>query len=168
MENQSGERQELGSTTDTSKTVSTQSLPAGVYTIYVGALPAGGGRDDMEWSSARFGIPAPTAEPTEVPAPAPAAEREEVSGGSASISGPISGSSDSDTVQQLQMRLYSLGLLSPDGLEPGVLDERTLRAVAEFQQRVNENYDAGLDVVDPDDLTSVVDADTVRAIFAAE
>ena len=71
------------------------------------------------------------------------------------------------TVQQLQMKLYSLGLLSTDGLEPGVLDEQTLQAVAEFQMRMNEQFNAGLEVVDPEDLTSVVDAITVRAIFAS-
>ena len=64
------------------------------------------------------------------------------------------------------MRLYSLGLLSTDGLTPGVLDEKTLRAVAEFQQRMNDQYDAGLDVLDPSDLTSVIDAATVRALFS--
>ena len=67
-------------------------------------------------------------------------------------------------VQQLQLKLYSLGYLSPD-VEEGVLDEQTLQAVAEFQTRKNEKEDAGFDVVDPGDLSSVVDAATVRAIF---
>ena len=162
VENQAGERQELLSgTTDTSKTVSTASLPAGVYTVYVGALPAGGGRDDMQWGSARFGIPAPTDAPTEAPEVEPEGDWEET------VTGAISGSSDAETVQQLQMKLYSLGLLSTDGLEPGVLDRQTLEAVAAFQMRVNEQYGLDLEVVDPDDLTSVVDAATVRAIFGS-
>ena len=162
VENQAGERQELLSgTTDTSKTVSTSSLPAGVYTVYVGALPAGGDRDDMQWGSARFGIPAPTDAPTEPPAAEPEGD------GADTVTGAISGSSDAETVQQLQMKLYSLGLLSTDGLEPGVLDRQTLEAVAAFQMRVNEEYGLDLEVVDPDDLTSVVDAVTVRAIFGS-
>jgi len=199
VENQSGERQELGTTTDTSRTVSTRSLPAGVYTIYVGAMPRGGDGDDVVWGSTRFGIPAPEREPEEEPeetwdeADEPVYEEPEgdevypedsgddepypeedepqeddaAEAEAMSIRGPISGSSDPDTVQQLQMRLYSMGLLSPDGLEPGVLDQQTLRAVAEFQTRMNEQYDAGFDVVDPGDLSSVVDAATVSAIFAS-
>ena len=165
VENQAGERQELGTTTDTSRTVNARSLPAGLYTIYVGALPAGGDRDDMQWGSARFGIPAPTDAPTEAPEIEP--EGDYGDDDPASVMGSISGSSDADTVQQLQMKLYSLGLLSTDGLEPGVLDEATLQAVAEFQTRMNDQFDAGLNVVDPDDLTSVVDSATVRAIFAS-
>ena len=165
VENQAGERQELGTTTDTSRTVNARNLPAGLYTIYVGALPEGGGRDDMQWGSARFGIPAPTDAPTEEPAQEPEGDYGDDT--PAAVSGAISGSSDAETVQQLQMKLYSLGLLSTDGLEPGVLDTATLQAVAEFQTRMNEQFDAGLTVVDPEDLTSVVDAVTVRAIFAS-
>ena len=167
VENQAGERQELGTTTDTSRTVSAKSLPAGLYTIYVGALPEGGDRDDMQWGSARFGIPAPTEEPTEEPEREPEGDAGYDADDEPAVSGAISGSSDAETVQQLQMKLYSLGLLSTDGLEPGVLDTATLQAVAEFQTRVNEQFDADLDVVDPTDLTSVVDAATVRAIFAS-
>ena len=63
------------------------------------------------------------------------------------------------------MKLYSLGLLSTDGLQPGVLDQKTLQAVADFQTRMNETYGAGLVVVDPSDLTSVVDEATVNALF---
>ena len=81
---------------------------------------------------------------------------------------PITAESDPETIQQLQMRLYSLGLLSTDGLEPGVLDRATLEAVAEFQTRVNEMYEAGLTVVDPADPTSAVDVTTLRAIFQIE
>jgi len=159
VENQAGEQQQLGTTTDTSRTVATSSLPAGLYTIYVGALPRGGGSDDIRWSSATFGIPSPEA-------PAQATPEGDSAGGSRSVSGSISGSSDPDTIQQLQMRLYALGLLSTDGLEPGVLDTSTLQAVALFQQRMNEQYGAGLTVIDPSDLTSEIDAATVRALFA--
>ena len=141
VENQAGERQELGTTTDTSRTVSTQNLPAGVYTIYVGATPAGGGRADMQWGSTRFGIPSPTSAPGD------------------GEQGTIDAESDEETIKQLQMRLYSLGLLSTDGLEAGVLDEKTLEAVIRFQM---END------LEPLDLTAekiVIDAATVRAIF---
>jgi peptidoglycan hydrolase-like protein with peptidoglycan-binding domain len=82
--------------------------------------------------------------------------------------GAINGESDPEIIQQLQMRLYSLGLLSTDGLEPGVLDAQTLQAVVEFQQRVNDQYGAGLELVDPADPAAVVDAVTVSAIFAAQ
>ena len=160
VENQSGERQELGTTTDTSRTVSASSLPAGVYTIYVGALPEGGGADDMQWSSTRFAIPS-----AESGASDPGSEGGS-GGGSHAPASAVSAGSDSDTIQQLQMRLYSLGLLSTDGLTPGVLDEKTLRAVAEFQQRMNDQYGADLNVLDPGDPSSVIDAATVRALFA--
>ena len=52
--------------------------------------------------------------------------------------GPISGSSDADTIQQLQMKLYGLGLLSTDGLQAGILDQKALQVVAKFQTRMNE------------------------------
>ena len=168
VENQAGERQNLGTTTDTSRTVNTQSLPAGLYTIYVGALPENGSQDDIQWSSYRFGIPAPTPKPTDIPTQAPTPEPPpptEAPAVQISVEGPISGSSDAETIQKLQMKLYSLGLLSTDGLQPGVLDQRTLQAVADFQTRMNETYGAGLVVVDPSDLTSVVDEATVNALF---
>ena len=82
--------------------------------------------------------------------------------------GEINSASDPEVIQQLQMRLYSLGLLSTDGLEPGVLDAQTLQAVAEFQQRVNDQYQAGLEIVDPADPAAVVDAVTVSAIFSTQ
>ncbi|MBR1820874.1 MAG: peptidoglycan-binding protein, partial [Clostridia bacterium] len=160
VENQAGERQELGTTTDTSRTVSTASLPAGIYTIYVGAMPANGAQDDIRWSSTRFGIPSPTAEPTEAPTPEP----EETPQPTQAITGPISASSDTETIQQLQLRLYSLGLLSGDA-EPGVLDQTTLGAIYEFQTRVNEQYELGLTVIDPTDPAAVIDGQTVQAIF---
>ena len=40
------------------------------------------------------------------------------------------------------------------------------QAVAEFQQRMNDQYGAGLQVVDPKDPAALVDAVTVSAIFA--
>ena len=49
-----------------------------------------------------------------------------------------------------------------------MLDAQTLQAVAEFQQRVNDQYGAGLELVDPADPAAVVDAVTVSAIFAAQ
>ena len=168
VENQSGDRQPLGTTTDTSRTVNAQSLPAGLYTIYVGAKPVNGTQDDMQWNSFRFGIPAPTPAPTEIPTQAPTPEPPvptEAPVEPLNVEGPISGSSDADTIQQLQMKLYGLGLLSTDGLQPGVLDQKTLQAVADFQTRMNEERGAGLVVVDPNDPTSVVDTATVSALF---
>ena len=177
VENEMGERQELGTTTDTSRTVNARNLPAGIYTIYVGATPRGGDSGDVVWGTTHFGIPAPTVEPEpEVEAPEAGEDPDETEdengaagvgiGQNADIEGVISAESDPEIIQQLQMRLYSLGLLSTDGLEPGVLDAQTLQAVAEFQQRMNEQYEAGLELIDPADPTAVVDAVTVRAIFA--
>jgi predicted phage tail protein len=178
VENEVGERQELGTTTDTSRTVNARSLPAGIYTIYVGALPRGGGKNDVVWGTTHFAIPAPEVESEPEPEEgreAGASEGEpRADEGSSQASaavdgaaiGAISGDSDPEIIQQLQMRLYSLGLLSTDGLEPGVLDVHTLQAVAEFQQRVNDQYEAGLEIVDPKDPAAVVDAVTVSAIFA--
>ena len=172
VENEVGERQELGTTTDTSRTVNARSLPAGIYTIYVGALPRGGGSGDVVWGTTHFAIPAPEVQSApEADAPeadaAPAEEKPEAPEAiDGAAIGAITGESDPEVIQQLQMRLYGLGLLSTDGLEPGVLDAQTLQAVAEFQKRINDRYEAGLPVVDPADPAAVVDAVTVSAIFA--
>ncbi len=159
VENQSGEQHELSTGTDTSSTVNAASLPAGVYTVYVGALPVNGTESDVQWSSARFGIPSPTAQPTEAPPQEPTPQPT-----IPAPSGPISAASDAETLQQLQMRLYSLGLLSASAT-PGELDEATLAAVYEFQTRVNQAYELDLPVVDPSDPDAVIDAATVTAIF---
>ena len=174
VENEVGERQELGATTDTSRTVNTRSLPAGIYTIYVGAMPRGGGSGDVVWGTTHFAIPAPEVESApEEDAPAEDGASTDVKPDVPTVIdgatiGAINGESAPEIIQQLQMRLYSLGLLSTDGLEPGVLDAQTLQAVAEFQQRVNDQYGAGLELVDPADPAAVVDAVTVSAIFAAQ
>ena len=159
VENQSGEQHELSTGTDTSSTVNAASLPAGVYTVYVGALPVNGTESDVQWSSARFGIPSPTAQPTEAPPQEPTPQPT-----IPAPSGPISAASDAETLQQLQMRLYSLGLLSASAT-PSELDEATLAAVYEFQTRVNQAYELDLPVVDPSDPDAVIDAATVTAIF---
>jgi len=174
VENEVGERQELGTTTDTSRTVNARSLPAGIYTIYVGAMPRGGGSGDVVWGTTHFAIPAPEAESTpEADAPQDGGELDPDEAGAQTPAvvdgatiGEINGESAPEIIQQLQMKLYSLGLLSTEGLEPGVLDAQTLQAVAEFQQRMNEQYAAGLEIVDPKDPAAVVDAVTVSAIFA--
>lgn len=170
IENQSGERVSLGDTTDTSKTVSTDSLPAGMYTVYVGALPENGTQEDVVWNSYTFGIPAPTPAPTEEPTPAPTdAPTPEPTGTPAiPLDTPVDGSADSDTILQIQMRLYSLGLLSTDGLEEGILDQKTLLAVVDFQTKINEMYDAGLIVIDPADPNVVIDVDTLWWLFEKE
>ena len=163
VENQSGEQQELSSGQATSSTV--KNLPAGIYTIYVGALPVGGAKEDAQWSSIRFGVPSPTARPTEVPTPAP--EEVATPEPTKAVSGPITAASDPEVIQQLQLRLYSLGLLS-NSAEPGVLDESTLKAVYEFQQRMYETYKVELGPIDPSDPDTVIDPDTVLAIFSSE
>ena len=167
VENEVGERQELGTTTDTSRTVNARSLPAGIYTIYVGALPRGGGSGDVVWGTTHFAIPAPEVQSAPEADAAPAEEKPEAPEAiDGAAIGAITGESDPEVIQQLQMRLYGLGLLSTDGLEPGVLDAQTLQAVAEFQKRMNEQYEAGLEIVDPADPAAAVDAVTVSAIFS--
>ena len=160
MENQSGERQSLGTTTDTSRTVSTGSLPSGIYTVHVGAVPVNGTQDDAQWGTATFGIPAPTPEPTDEPTPVPETAVPELEQG---YTDPIDGSTDSGTVEKLQMRLYRLGVMAGEP-EQGVLDKVTLQAVAEFQSRANAQYNAGLDVVDPSDPGATVDVSTLKWI----
>ncbi len=76
----------------------------------------------------------------------------------------ISRDSDADTILQLQRQLYAVGLLSPD-IEPGVLDKSTLSAVAEFQTLMNDQYNAGIDVIDPDDPAPFIDAYTIKLLF---
>ena len=175
VENEVGDRQELGVTTDTSRTVNARSLPAGIYTIYVGAMPRGGGSGDVVWGTTHFAIPSPEVERTPEPEASQAGDESAPGEGGTRAAavdgaaiGEINSASDPEVIQQLQMRLYSLGLLSTDGLEPGVLDAQTLQAVAEFQQRVNDQYQAGLKIVDPADPAVVVDAVTVSAIFSTQ
>ena len=158
VENQSGERLNLGGTTDTSKTISTANLSAGLYTVYVNAVPAGGTEADAQTGSATFAIPAPTAAPTEAPTPEPEAPAQQQS-----FNFPISASSDAATIQQLQLRLYQLNVM-PGEPEQGVLDRTTLQAVADFQQKVNEQYAAGLNVIDPSNPEAVVDVNTLSWI----
>ena len=160
VENESGERHNLGTTLDTSRTLSASSLPAGVYTVHVGAIPVNGTQDDAQWGAATFGIPAPTPEPTAEPTPEPEVPAEEPV---RQTGGPIDASSDSGTIQQLQMKLYGMGLLPSDAQE-GVLDRATLEAVADFQSRANERYQAGLEVIDPTNPNSVVDPTTLTWI----
>ena len=76
----------------------------------------------------------------------------------------ISRDSDADTILQLQKQLYALGLLSLD-IEPGVLDKSTLSAVAEFQTILNDQYNAGIDVIDPDDPAPFINAYTIKMLF---
>ena len=143
----------LGTTTDTSKTVSADQLQPGLYKLYVGATPVGGDDDDTIWSELLFGVPAPEAtqapemDPTEPPAAGDENERIRY----------IDSSSDPEDIQTMQMALYKHGLLNADSIEPGVLDEGTLQAVAAFQQKVNEVLGAGLHVIDPAAESSVDD-----------
>ena len=81
-----------------------------------------------------------------------------------SYDGPISAETDPDTIQRLQRRLYTLGVMGGEP-EQGVLDSVTLQAVAEFQSRANEQYDAGLPVIDPADPGAIVDLNTLEWII---
>ena len=175
VENQDGERQNLGATTDTSRTVSTANLPSGIYTVYVGAIPSFGTQEDAQWGVARFGIGSPEPEAPEdkpvVEAPEEPEEPDEApveddapqeDGGDDNVT-PIRADADPGAIQRLQMQLYRLGVMAGEP-EEGVLDEVTLEAVAEFQSRANEQYDAGLPVLDPYDPDAVVDVETLSWI----
>jgi hypothetical protein len=182
VENESGERQNLGATRDTSRTVSAGSLPAGIYTVYVGAIPRYGAEEDAQWGVARFGIAAMESAPDAVESPReeysaeveetgdgeqPVGDEEEAeqedADGEAALNDAINAGSDSDTVQELQRQLYKLGVMGDEPTQ-GVLDEVTLQAVAEFQNRANEEFDAGLSVIDPENPDAEVDADTLHWI----
>ena len=65
------------------------------------------------------------------------------------------------------MKLYQLGLLVTDGLQPGTLDEMTLQAIASFQQRMNEQYDLNLPGIDPTNPDAIIDTQTLQAIQQA-
>ena len=71
VENAAGKRVTLGRTTETSRTVSTDRLPAGRYTVHVGVMAKGGRPEDALWSAYEFVVPAreadenPTAPPDE-------------------------------------------------------------------------------------------------------
>lgn len=137
----------LGTTESTSKTVNVDQLLPGLYKLYVGATPIGGGDDDTIWSEILFGVPAP--EPTQAPEPdpteAPALDAEP----DAAIR-YIDAQSDPEDIQTVQMALYKYGLLNSDGVEAGVLDLGTLEAVAQFQQRLNEVIGLNLPVLNPE------------------
>ena len=103
VENQNGDRVNLGTTTDTSRAVNTATLPAGTYTIYVGALPVNGGESDMVWSSYRFALAAVTTVPTAVPTQAPTQVPEETPVAPTQppidLNTPVTVYSDSETIQ---------------------------------------------------------------------
>ena len=179
MENEAGDRSDLGYTDDTSRTISSANLPAGIYTLYVGAIPAGGDEEDAQWGTARFAIAGeePSAErkaddtrqdeqveePREDSEPVEGEREDEVPVSEPETPSFIAADSDPQLISRLQQRLYALGLLAGEP-EQGILDEVTLQAVADFQTRVNEQYDAGLSVIDPYDPNVVIDAETLRWI----
>ena len=176
VENPNGGRTTPVTTTDTSRTFSADNLDPGMYTVYVGAIPRYGTQDDAQWGTTRFGKAGPTSAPTEEPTPEPEIEAgeyedeedyEDVVAGVNASSGdvtPIDADSDASTVAQLQVKLYKMGIMDDQEAEQGVLDEATLRAVAEFQNRANEQFDAGLRVIDPDNPRAVVDVNTLEWI----
>ena len=76
---------------------------------------------------------------------------------------PIDANTDAGVIQRLQLRLYQLGMMAGEP-EQGVLDRMTLQAVAEFQAKANEQYAAGLNVIDPSDPGAVIDVNTLSWI----
>ena len=153
-----GNKYSLGQTSNTSKTVKRDQLQPGLYKLYVGATPVGGGEDDTVWSELLFGVPAPEA--TETPVEA----IEAPDAGVSRIPEYLDASSSSEDIRNVQMALYKYGLLNTDGLEDGVLDARTLEAVAAFQLRANESLDAGLMVIDPE-YDAYIDGATLRLLL---
>ena len=151
----------LGTTGDTSKTVSADQLSPGLYKLYVGATPVGGNEESTIWSELLFGVPAP--EPTAAPEPeipeAPAEPEVEET-----IISYIDANSPADDIQKVQMALYQQGLLNADGIEPGILDAGTLQAVAAFQQKVNDELGAGLYVIDPS-VDAFIDNGTLQYLL---
>ena len=155
--NEAGDRMDLGETTGTSQTLPIGQLPAGLYQIYVGAVPTGAASDDqVVWNSLTFGIPAAAATATPTAAPSPTAGSDWPT--------QLDRNSDAAAIQTVQMKLYQLGLLSTDGVEVGVLDTATLQAIAGFQTYMNETYDMNLPVIDPSNPDSVIDAQTLSQL----
>ena len=155
-----GNKYSLGQTTDTSKTVKRDQLEPGLYKLYVGATPVGGGEDDTVWSELLFGVPAPEA--TEAPVEAPEAPDTPDSG--SDIPSYVDASSSEEDIRSVQMALYRCGLLNADGVEAGVLDKGTLEAVAAFQRKANEGLGADLTVIDPE-YDAYVDGATLRLLL---
>ena len=172
VENQDGNRVTLGPTTDTSRALNTSTLSAGTYTVTVGAKPAYGTDDDMRWSSYRFNLATTTAVPTAVPTQAPTIEPTETPAAPTpvpmNLEEPVTAQSDPQIIQQVQIRLYSLGLLSTEGTEIGALDQKTLQAVVVFQTMVNDKFGVSLPIVDPTDPYAQIDVQTLKALFQVE
>ncbi len=150
----------LGTTTDTSKTVSASQLKPGLYKLYVGATPIGGDEDNTIWAELLFGVPEPEA--TEEPSPTQSPEDPDGSGTQISY---IDVNSLPEDIQIVQMALYQRGLLNTDTIEPGVLDQGTLEAVAAFQEMANADLDAGLTVIDPT-VDQFIDEATLKLLLA--
>ena len=155
-----GNKYSLGQTSDTSKTVKRDQLQPGLYKLYVGAIPVGGGEDDTVWSELLFGVPAPEA--TEAPIEEP--ETPDVPDNGESTLAYVDAASPAEDIKTVQMALYKYGLLNTDGVEPGVLDRGTLEAVAAFQRKANEELGADLQVIDPE-YDAFVDGATLRLLL---
>ena len=139
----------LGETRDTSKTVKADQLKAGLYRIYVSATPVGGSDEDAVQSDLLFGVPG-TTEPEATEAPD-------------TQDGGDDGSSALSDIQQAQMALYRRGLLNPDNVTVGELDETTVTAIAQFQAQLNETYGLDLAIIDPDD--PILDSETLEYLL---
>jgi len=118
--------------------------------------------EDTVWNSWAFGKPSPEPEEPEEP-------EVEVPEEPASPSWPteLSRNSDSESIRMVQVKLYELGMIDQNSTEIGVLDSSTLQAIAGFQQRMNENHDAGLIGIDPSNPDSVIDFATLSALYNA-
>jgi len=148
----------LGNTTDTSKTISLDQLQPGLYKLYVSATPAGGSKEDAVQSELLFGISAAAIEPVTTEAP--------VEQTSAHIE-CIDANSNSSDIQAVQMALYSLDLLDAASARPGVLDDATLEATAQFQAKVNDAYQANLSIIDPSS-DRFIDSATIELLLYSD
>ena len=138
----------LGDTTDTSKTVSAEQLEPGLWKLRVGAMPVNGSEDDMKWDELIFGVPAPEAdEPDEPEIPDAPTDAPQPDGDDEIIT-YIDAESEPEQIQMVQIALYEHGLINPDDIAVGKLDEITIEAVLQFQLLVREFYGIELELID--------------------
>ena len=140
----------LGDTTDTSKTVSAEQLEPGLWKLRIGAMPVNGSEDDMKWNEMIFGVPAPEADEPDEPEYEPDAPTDAPEAGDGEIIEYIDAESAPEQIQLVQMALYKHGLIDPDDIAVGQLDELTIEAVIQFQMLVREFYGIELEIIDPE------------------
>ena len=138
----------LGNTTDTSKTVSSEQLIPGLWKLRIGAMPVGGDEDDMKWNDMIFGVPEPEQSEPDEPEYTPDEDEDEPVTGGDEIIEYIDKDSDPEQIELVQVALYKHGLINPDDIAVGELDELTLEAVLQFQMLVREFYGIELELID--------------------